>query len=181
MAKEIEMKYLLYENGLKFTTDGFDKMFGDRSGLEERVQTEGTFISQAYLEIEEGKQLAADIGMNIDFDATTYRIRQKGDHYFFTVKGFGHVEKIEEEVGISGEIFDKYFGQTKAKIAKFRLTVPYHGKQIEIDFFPPLELITAEIEGTSQEDLQAIPAPGKDISTEARYKNQVLAGQYIKR
>ena len=182
MGKETELKFLLYEGDQKYSTPEFNRMFGSKSELEERVEANGVHMSQAYLEADEGVQLANELGLTFDFDPTTYRIRKEDDSYNFTVKGFGHVEKAEVIEDISKETFDRYFEATACKISQVRLKADYHGKKIEINLIPDHNLITAEIEGDkgdTEADLRALPEPGKDISTEVAYKMQVLAGQNI--
>jgi CYTH domain-containing protein len=179
MAKETELKFLLYEQGQKCSTLTFDEMFGERGELERKVQEQGSLQRQAYLKREEGISLAATLGLDINFDATTYRIRSENGVYTFTVKGKGHIQKREEEVEMSEELFENIFAETSAKLSKYRLKEEYFGKKIEIDYLPDLRLMTGEIEGSSEEELRKLPEPGKDISTEVAYKMQMLAGQDI--
>ena len=180
MGNEVELKFLLYEGGQCYATDAFRNTFGERDALDAKVEREGMRMVQGYLGEADGKKLAENAGIVLDFEPTTYRIRQEGSEFKFTVKGKGLTSRREEEKDISGAVFGEYLPRAEGIIRKSRLTADYHGHKIEIDAFDDFPLVFGELEGTSLDDILSIPAPGKDISADPKYTNQALAGQQVK-
>lgn len=109
------------------------------------------------------------------------RVRQKGRHFFLTVKSGDGAQREEYEVEIPSATFEKIWPLTEgARIAKTRYTVPRGEARWEIDEFrgPLAGLYLAEIELTSAS--QAVTTPAflsvvKDVTEDPRYKNKNLA------
>ena len=135
------------------------------SDLERWPSTE---IEQGYLVITE--------------DGPEVRVRRRHGRSWLTVKsGAGRV-RVEEEIEIEPERFDRLWPLTEGlRIEKTRYEIPAeNGLVIEIDVYNgDLDgLVTAEVEFGSEEAADAYAAPdwlGPDITEDVRYKNQRLA------
>ncbi|HEX5899404.1 MAG TPA: CYTH domain-containing protein [Solirubrobacteraceae bacterium] len=132
------------------------------------VRWPSTAIEQGYLAITE--------------DGPEVRVRRRDRRTWLTVKsGAGRV-RVEEEIEIEPERFDRLWPLTEGRrIEKTRYEIPAgDGLVIELDVYAgDLEgLVTAEVEFASEEDAEAYVAPdwlGPDITEDLRYKNQRLA------
>lgn len=177
MGKEVEAKYLLFENERDFTTLDFRRLFADRFTLLATVFQRGVNIQQGYLPIDIGLDLAKRFSLNLEFTPVEARLRSQGHDFYFTVKGDGSVERNEEQVQISSADYINFWPQTKGKrISKDRLKVPYGGFVAEIDVYKDRrDLILGEIEVPTRIDLSSLPALGKDVTKDPAYKNRNLA------
>lgn len=110
------------------------------------------------------------------------RVRRRDAATWLTVKsGAGRV-RVEEEIEIEPERFDRLWPLTEGRrIEKTRYEIPAdNGLVIELDVYKgDLDgLVTAEVEFGSEEAAEAYVAPGwlgPDITEDLRYKNQRLA------
>jgi adenylate cyclase len=124
--------------------------------------------------IEQGYLAIAD-------DGTEVRIRRRGGTATLTVKGSGARSRVEEELEIAGERFERLWPLTAGRrIEKRRYEIPVHAGTIELDVYGGdlAGLVVAEIEFASDEDADAFSGPGwlgREVTDDARYKNQSLA------
>jgi adenylate cyclase len=110
------------------------------------------------------------------------RVRRRDRRTWLTVKsGAGRV-RVEEEIEIEPERFDRLWPLTEGRrIEKTRYEIPAGDDLvIELDVYTGdlAGLVTAEVEFGSEEDAEAYVAPdwlGPDITEDLRYKNQRLA------
>jgi adenylate cyclase len=110
------------------------------------------------------------------------RVRRRGGKAWLTIKaGAGRV-RVEEEIEIEGERFERLWPLTEGRrVEKTRYEIPAgDGLTIELDVYAgDLDgLVTAEVEFASEEAAEAFVAPdwlGPDITEDVRYKNQRLA------
>ena len=115
-------------------------------------------------------------------DRPEVRVRRRGGRAFLTVKsGAGRV-RVEEEIEIEPERFERLWPLTEGRrIEKTRYEIPAgDGLVIELDVYKgDLDgLMTAEVEFGSEAAADAYAAPdwlGPDITEDPRYKNQRLA------
>jgi adenylate cyclase len=127
-----------------------------------------TAIEQGYLAIAE--------------DGPEVRVRRRGGRSWLTVKsGAGRV-RVEEEIEIEADRFERLWPLTEGRrIEKRRYEIPAgDGLTVELDVYAgDLDgLVTAEVEFASEEAAEAFAAPdwlGSDVSDDPRYKNQRLA------
>ena len=109
------------------------------------------------------------------------RIRQKGEGFFLTVKGSGHLSRSETEIVLNREQFDALWPLTDGKrIEKTRFYFDYADRLIELDIFEEkLEgLQIAEVEFESGELAAAFVPPdwfGAEVTFDSRYQNNNLA------
>ncbi len=188
MAKEFERKFLIYEYGVLEATAAFWEAFpwepnrrqrGTRtiSGIKSFVIRNGVHIAQGYVPLEQGLDFARRVPLQYDFSAVEARVRHKlGAGHYFALKGDGTSERDEAEARMIEELFNEAWPKTKGKrVYKARLEVPYFSKTLEVDVFTDRNLILAEIEVASREELERLVAPGKDVTDDKRYKNKNLA------
>ena len=118
----------------------------------------------------------------LDEDGTEVRVRRRDGRTWLTVKsGAGRV-RVEEEIEIEGERFERLWPLTEGRrIEKRRYEIDAgDGLVIELDVYAAeLEgLVVAEVEFGSEEAAEAFTPPawlGPDVTEDARYKNQRLA------
>jgi CYTH domain-containing protein len=118
----------------------------------------------------------------VDQDAPEVRVRRRGDQAYLTVKaGAGRV-RVEEEIEIESDRFERLWPLTEGRrIEKTRYEVDGDGGHlIEVDVYTgDLDgLVTAEVEFDSEEAADAFEPPawlGEDVTEDLRYKNQRLA------
>lgn len=190
MSREIEAKYLLWENGLEFTTPAFLELF-NLDHLRLLVNRYGVYIEQGYLDLETGINLARALRLDPDFIPTEFRLRKEGQNncgadtrkkvtgqkdYYLTAKDDGLEERGEAELKIEERIFQKYWDSTAGKrIRKSRLKHSLSRFKVEFDLYADRDLILAEIEVRSKRELETLVPLGRDVTTDSRYKNYNLA------
>jgi len=110
------------------------------------------------------------------------RIRRRDGSATLTIKAGGGRSRVEEELEIAGERFERLWPLTAGRrIEKRRYEIPAgDGLTVELDVYAgDLDgLVTAEVEFASEEAAQAFAAPdwlGSDVTDDPRYKNQRLA------
>jgi adenylate cyclase len=126
--------------------------------------------------IEQGYLAVADNG-------TEVRVRRRdGRAAVLTVKSGGGRQRVEEEIEIEPERFERLWPLTEGRrIEKTRYEIPAaDGAVIELDVYAgDLDgLVVAEVEFESDEKADAFGAPrwfGQEVTDDARYKNQRLA------
>jgi CYTH domain-containing protein len=175
--QEIEKKYLLSEGGEYFITDEQLARIGYRNINDLLAETfRGvSMTTSGYLPLEEGRELAEELGFTIDFELGEARLRHKAGRYFFAVKSNGSLERTELEKEVSKEYFERHFGKIDGKVEKSRLKKPFQGYTLEIDVYMDRPLIVAEIEVPTQEEAEKLPVLGKEITEDQRYKNKNLS------
>jgi adenylate cyclase len=131
-------------------------------------QWPSTAIAQGYLAVEA--------------DGTEVRLRRREGSAWLTVKSAGGRVRVEEEIEIDAERFERLWPLTEGRrIEKRRYEIPAgEGLVIELDVYAgDLDgLVTAEVEFASEEAAEAFAAPawlGSDVTDDPRYKNQRLA------
>jgi adenylate cyclase len=126
--------------------------------------------------IEQGYLAVAD-------DRTEVRVRRRdGRAAVLTVKSGGGRQRVEEEIDIEPERFERLWPLTVGRqIEKTRYEIPADdGAVIELDVYAgDLDgLVVAEVEFESDEKADAFEPPpwfGREVTDDPRYKNQRLA------
>jgi adenylate cyclase len=115
-------------------------------------------------------------------DGTEVRVRRRGGDTTLTVKSGGARSRVEEEIPIDPDRFERLWPLTEGRrIDKRRYEIPADsGATIELDVYRgDLEgLVVAEIEFASDRDADAFAPPawlGREVTDDPRYKNQHLA------
>jgi len=182
MAKEIERKYLLMEDGIDYSTELFKDTFVSIDNLIGIIKTKGVDINQGYLDISTSKDRLDklyDLKLlkeDVNFKPTILRLRKYGQEYLFTIKGSGKMERDEIEFPISKKLFDKWWIETKGvRVKKRRYTHPFKSLKLEIDLFTDRNLMIMEIECVSISKANHLPEFGKDVTMDSRYANRKLA------
>jgi adenylate cyclase len=117
----------------------------------------------------------------ISKDGTEVRVREKGDHYFLTVKSGRGETRGESEMALGESQFNSLWLLTEGvRIEKTRYEIPYGENLVELDVYHGhLEgLVTAEVEfGTVQSSMEFIVPEwfGREVTEDRGYKNQSLA------
>ncbi len=176
MGLEIEKKYLLREGEKTYPAMGFFLLYTSLSELEEKVNRDGTEIIQGYLSIGTGLEIAKRIEKRPEFSPVEARLRNEGGHLYLTLKGEGGTVRPEENYDLTALIFEEYWGKTKGKrVHKKRLDVPYEGHIAQFDVYLDRELVIAEIEFGTIEEIEKLALLGLDVSEMPQYKNKNLA------
>jgi adenylate cyclase len=115
-------------------------------------------------------------------DGTEVRVRRRDANAWLTVKSGGGRARVEEEIQIDGERFERLWPLTEGRrIEKTRYEIPVGDDLvIELDVYAgDLDgLVIAEVEFDSEEAAEGFAAPdwlGPDVTEDVRYKNQRLA------
>lgn len=124
-------------------------------------------------------------------NGTEIRVRQKGNKFYFTIKGDGTLIRSEVEIELTQEQFEQLMPLTNDRtVEKIRYTLPYtyiaaDGTNatvtLEIDKYAGnLDgLYTAEVEFPSEEAVKQFVPPlffGRDVTVKKDLKNKKLAG-----
>ena len=115
-------------------------------------------------------------------DRPEVRVRRRGGRAFLTVKSAGGRVRVEEEIEIEPDRFERLWPLTEGlRIEKTRYEIDAgDGLVIELDIYAgDLEgLVVAEVEFASEEAADGFAPPdwlGPDVTEDLRYKNQRLA------
>jgi CYTH domain-containing protein len=115
-------------------------------------------------------------------DGAEVRVRDRDGECSLTVKHGAGVVREEHETVISAELFDALWSVTEGRrVEKRRLLVPLEvGLVAEVDVFEGAlsGLVVAEVEFPTLQDAERFAPPawfGREVSEDARYKNQSLA------
>ncbi len=172
MTKEIEKKYLIWENGVDYSANALSGLYLSVGALKKHVLEKGKTIIQGYLPKDKGWDLAGRMKLSFDFKPDVFRLRNLNGEKIFTVKGKGHEKRDEFEHKISDSIFKFYWPFTKGKrIDKKRLKLAYGHYYLEIDVFVDRDLIVGEIEVKDKKELADLKPIGMDVSKDQKYKN----------
>jgi adenylate cyclase len=125
--------------------------------------------------IEQGYLAIAD-------DGTEVRVRRRDGSAALTVKGAGGRSRVEEELAIDDERFERLWPLTDGRrIEKTRYEIPAgDGLTIELDVYAGdlAGLVVAEVEFDSEDAADRFSGPawlGREVTDDKRYKNQRLA------
>jgi adenylate cyclase len=120
--------------------------------------------------------LALDAGVEV-------RLRRVGLSCFVTIKGSGGRARIEVELPIELAEFEALWSYaSRRSIRKTRSAIPYGAHTIELDIYGGglKGLVVAEVEFASEAKAAAFDPPpwfGREVTTDRRYRNSVLAVQ----
>jgi adenylate cyclase len=112
---------------------------------------------------------------------TELRVRRKGDETVLTVKRGHGLDRGEQEVAISDEVFETLWPLTEGRrIEKTRYELPHGDATIELDEFGgELEgLLVAEVEFDSLRASELFEEPewlGREVTSDPAYANRMLA------
>jgi adenylate cyclase len=112
---------------------------------------------------------------------TELRVRRKGDDTVLTVKRGHGLDRGEQEVAISAEVFETLWPLTEGRrIEKTRYELPHGDATIELDEFGgELEgLLVAEVEFDSLRASELFEEPewlGREVTSDPAYANRMLA------
>ncbi|MEA2250739.1 MAG: adenylate cyclase [Solirubrobacteraceae bacterium] len=150
---------------------------------------EGTEIERKFLvadpppDLERHPSTAIEQGyLAVDADGTEVRVRRRDGRALLTVKSGGGRSRVEEEVEIEPERFERLWPLTEGRrIEKRRYELPApDGRTIELDVYAGAlrGLVVAEVEFGSEDEADAFEAPawlGAEVTDDPRFKNQRLA------
>jgi adenylate cyclase len=115
-------------------------------------------------------------------DEAEIRIRRADDDAWLTVKSAPGLSRVEEELALDGDAFDRLWplteGRRLVKVRHTREDTP--GVVFELDVYEGAlaNLVTLEVEFASEEDARAWTPPpwaGRDVTGDKAYANQTLA------
>lgn len=176
MPDENEKKYLIKENHTDFAAPKFFSFYKTVSDLQQEAFQDGIFITQGYLPLEDGLELADRLDMVPDFDPVEARLRLEAGRHWFYLKSDGKFSRQELPKFINKAIFDEHWKLTDGqRIEKARIIKPYGRFSVEFDVYMDRTLIIAEVEVKSEKDLAKLIALGEDVTDDPKYKNKNLA------
>lgn len=192
---EIEKKFLLMEGGtvypLSFAKQSPGKIpdFKLVEYLVDRAMLEGTQITQGYLP-DNSLRVLRDLGIPVTFFPNTMRIRSmvnkgKNPKYILTLKQTlekdAHYKKCREvEYKIPVAIYRDLILRCHPYIVdKFRIQEDIMGFIYDLDYFPRLKILIAELEHHSPKVLTAAECyPGSlNVTNTGKYSSKQLALQ----
>jgi CYTH domain-containing protein len=151
--------------------------------------TEGTEIERKFLvadpppDLDRHPSTAIEQGyLAVDDDGTEVRVRRRDGQALLTVKSGAGRSRVEEELEIEPERFERLWPLTEGRrIEKRRYELPAPGgATIELDVYAGAlgGLVVAEVEFGSDEEADAFEPPawlGPEVTDDPRFKNQRLA------
>ncbi|MGD9807560.1 MAG: CYTH domain-containing protein [Deferribacterales bacterium] len=118
----------------------------------------------------------------LDENGSEVRIREKGEMFYITVKSGGDIERMESEIQITEDEFEKFWPFTAGRrVEKVRYKIPLSGGLVcELDVFSGdlKGLVLAEVEFPSLSSADSFDVPawfGTEVTKDSRYKNKNLA------
>jgi adenylate cyclase len=118
----------------------------------------------------------------VDADGTEVRVRRRDGKATLTVKGGRGRSRVEAEIGIDAERFERLWPLTEGRrLEKTRSVIPAAGDlELEVDVYAGAlaGLTVAEVEFAGEEQASAFEPPawfGREVTDDARFKNQRLA------
>lgn len=112
----------------------------------------------------------------------TIRIRQQDNEYILTVKGSGLMKKIEYELPLTGEQFNRLWKKTEGNaIEKTRYIIPLKDDlKAELDIYEGQlkGFMNVEVEFSSTKEALLFDPPtwfGQEVTQDYRYRNTYLA------
>ncbi len=177
MPKEIERKFLIWENGRDYSEKALKLLYDTVDALRTSVLKDGKTIRQGYIPLDKAREFARRAGMNVNFEPYDARVRDMSGKYSLAIKGRGLISRDEMEKQIPKELFMEIWPMTEERrVGKKRLERHLGTNLVEFDVYTDgRDLIVAEVEVPSAKDLSRIPLLGKDISADPKYKNRNLA------
>jgi CYTH domain-containing protein len=182
MNKEIEKKFLLFEDSKEHISDFFVKYFGSIDNLINETSQKGAKIEQGYIDLKyaENMMKILNIIAEPDFKPYEFRVRRKEknglEECFVTFKSDGTILRNELEKSISMYDFDLLYSLTEGKrVIKTRLNKEINGLTYEFDIYKDRSLIICEVEVNDESLLENIIPMGPDITSDKSYKNKNLA------
>ena len=176
---EHERKFLIWEDGIDYTTPSFKPLFNSVDDLVSAINKDHIMIKQGYLPKHIGLYLLSYLSWDKDkkFEPAGVRLRKEDENYFLTVKGYGTITRDEDNLVISKELFAGFWGDTvRKRLNKRRLLHQYEDYAIEFDLYKNRDLIIAEIEMDSIERLENVIVVGREVTYDKNYDNYSLAG-----
>lgn len=173
---EIEAKFLLYEKGTDHRQANEAPKLGSSAEIRARTMAEGYRIEQGYFAKDDFQEVTEALDLEIPFVPKELRLRSYRGEWLLTAKGEGGLVRNELEVLVSKAFFDQWWPRTEVRrICKIRWQTMLGKYLLEVDDYQDRDLLTAEIELASVDDLRSLPLVGKDVTNDARYKNKNLA------
>ena len=134
-------------------------------------------------ELEQSRSTQIDQGyIAVANDGTEVRVRRRDGAAVLTVKSGGGRSRLEEEIAIDAERFERLWPLTEGRrLEKRRHLIPTEtGLTIELDVYSGglAGLMVAEVEFASEDAADAFEPPewfGAEVTDDARFKNQKLA------
>lgn len=117
----------------------------------------------------------------IENSGIVVRLRRMDNRCFQTVKGAGHMVRMEREIEMTPEQFGELWPATNGRrVEKTRYEMPHNGLTIELDVYRGRlqGLYTAEVEFKSITESETFVRPawfGPEVTYDHRYKNSYLA------
>jgi len=189
MGKEIEIKFLIREDGINYFTEAFSNIFqldkNDKYSVLKKANSwvigNGDVVTQGYISVNSAKNIISNYGIRPDFHIKEARLREvygkdMKSRYYFTLKSDGSMTRNEIEREISYDIFKQYLVELSEKrIDKFRCCANFQGLRGEFDVYMGRDLFVVEFEAPSIEILNRITPLGNDVTNDPKYKNRNLA------
>jgi CYTH domain-containing protein len=117
----------------------------------------------------------------VDADGTEVRLRRRGEDSVLTIKQGAGRTRVEEEIEIDAERFDRSWPLTEGRrVEKTRYVIPAGEHCIELDVYSGAlsGLVIAEVEFPDERAADAFQPPewfGREVTDDPRFKNQRLA------
>jgi len=177
MAKENERRFLLWENGIDYTTPEFYNFYSSVSDLKRDVLKKGVPIIQGYLPIEKGIELLASLNMTLEFNPIEARLRDRNGEFLFNMKSDGKDSRDElPDIALPSKVFLEYWPLTAGRrVAKKRLKLPFSGYDYQIDVHLDRYQIRAEVETETLEELRRVIPIGLEVTENSAYNARNLA------
>lgn len=144
------------------------------------VEIERKFLVAESPHIDEGERI--DQGYLAFTEAgVEVRIRRRADRTFLTVKKGGGRSRLEEEIEIERDRFERLWPLTEgARVEKVRHRVPLGDAVAEVDVYRGAHagLVMVDVEFDSEAAADRFVAPdwfGAEVTDDPRYRNQQLA------
>jgi adenylate cyclase len=148
------------------------------------IEIERKFVAEPPADVDRWPSTAIEQGyLAIADDGTEVRVRRRAGAATLTVKSGPARTRVEEELAIEPERFDRLWPLTEGRrIEKTRYEIAAGRLTIELDVYAgALEgLVVAEVEFASEADADAFEPPtwlDREVTDDPRYKNQRLACQ----
>lgn len=180
--KEIEIKWLIYENGEYYDRPKFWEICPANSIKELKAIAPkiGKECNQHYLEHSDGVKLFKELNLSVPFVPDTFRLRKNE----FTLKSGSGYTRNEIEFEISDEVYGKWVQKARDyEVKKHRIKIPIDigldkAGVFEVDVYSDRDLIVCELEIPDESLVVEITnryPMGKDITMDSKYKNKQLA------
>ncbi|MDA3836620.1 MAG: hypothetical protein PF542_03280 [Nanoarchaeota archaeon] len=169
---EIEKKFLL-KQGIKIFANR--EFFPQMNALKKQIKDKGKRIIQSYLPLELLNEIKEKLTIQIKFQPNEIRLRKVKRKYTICFKSGGKTKRSEFEKTVSQEFYDEYKPKFIGSLEKYRLRKLVKDNEVDVDYYPKINIITCEMEVENENDLDRIPRFGKDISEDPEFSNKQLA------